>query len=155
KDATTVPAWGLWFPDRNMAIFAVATGSSNTPDTILALDVTEQYVDDEGDLRGGWSVWTGTFAAATCGVMFSNTVATTRSRNRVPYVGLTSGTTLLRYDEAVTSDNGTAFQAFITSGALAQETRAIELKRAYLRAAAQSGVTIQQSLTRNFGDETN
>jgi hypothetical protein len=155
KDATTVPAFGVWYPDRNQVLFWIATGSSNTPNLILALDVTEQYVDDDGDLRGGWSVYDGTYAAATCGVMFSNTVATTRSRNRVPYVGLTSGTVLLRYDEAVTSDNGTAFQAYVTSGALAQETRGIEIKRAYLRASAQSGVTIQQSLTRNFGDETN
>jgi hypothetical protein len=156
QDATTVPAFAQWYPDRNQVLFWIATASSNTPNLILALDVSEQYVDEEGDLRGGWSVYDGTYAAATCGVMFSNTVATTRSRKRVPYVGLTSGTTLLlRYDEAVTSDNGTAFQAYVTSGALAQETRAIELKRAYLRASAQSGVTIQQSFTRNFGDETN
>jgi hypothetical protein len=154
KDATTVPAFGLWYPDRNVVLFWVATSASNTPNKILALDTTEQYVDDEGDLRGGWSVWDGTFAAATCGVMFSNTVATTRSRNRVPYVGLTAGTVLLRYSEAATDDNSTPFQAFVTSGALAQETRGIEIQRAYLRAGASTGVTIQQSFTRNFGDET-
>jgi hypothetical protein len=73
----------------------------------------------------------------------------------VPYVGLTSGTTLLRYDETATSDNGTTFQAYVTSGVLAQDTVDIELQRAYLSATAQAGVTIQQSLVRNFGDEAN
>jgi hypothetical protein len=72
----------------------------------------------------------------------------------VPYVGLNSGTTLLRYDEAVTSDNGTAFQAYVTSGALAQADRDITLQEPYLRASAQSGVSIQQAFVRNFSDET-
>jgi hypothetical protein len=155
KDASTLAAWALWYPDRNQVWFAVPTGSSNTPDTILVLDVTELTPDDEGDLRGGWSVYTGTLAAAMCGVVFSNTCASTRSRVRVPYVGLTSGTTLLRYDESATSDNGTTFQAYVTSGVLAQDTVDIELQRAYLAATAQAGVTIQQSLVRNFGDEAN
>lgn len=154
KEASTVAAFGLWFPERNIVAFWVATGSSNVPDTVLVCDITEQYVDDEGDLRGGWTVWTGTFAAARCGVMFSNTCATVRARTRVPYVGLDSGTVLLRYDESATSDNSTAFQAYVTSGVLAAETKTIEVKRSYLRAAAQSGVTIQQSLIRNTGDET-
>jgi hypothetical protein len=154
KDATTLVAWGLWYADRHQVWFAVATGSNNDPDTILVLDVTEQTLDEDGDLRGGWSVYTGNLAAARCGVAFSNTVATTRSRARVPYVGLNSGTTLLRYDEAVTSDNGTAFQAYVTSGALAQADRDITLQEPYLRASAQSGVSIQQAFVRNFSDET-
>ena len=37
---------------------------------------------------------------------------------------------------------------------LAAETKTIEVTRSYLRAAAQSGVSIQQSLVRNTGDET-
>jgi hypothetical protein len=156
RDSTgTVPAFGLWHPDRNMVLFWIATAAGNPPDTILVLDVTEQYVDKDGDLRGGWTVWTGgLFPAARCGVMFSNTLAATRSRNRVPYVGLDSGTTLLRYDESVTSDNGTAFQASVTSGALAAEPYGIEVQRSYLRAGASNGVSIQQSLIRNTGDET-
>jgi hypothetical protein len=154
KDATTLVGFGVWFPDRNMVMFWVATGSSNDPDTILALDVTEMAMDESGDLRGGWSVWDGSFAAARCGVTFSNTLATTRSRTRVPYVGLNTGTTLLRYDEAVTQDASTPFKAYVTSGVLAQDTNDIELQRSFLAATAGTGVTIQQSLVRNFGDET-
>lgn len=152
-DATTQVAHGCWYPDRNQVLWWVATGSNNEPTLALALDVTEQEVDEAGDLRGGWSVYDGDFAKARSSVMFSNTVAATRSIKRVPYVGLTAGT-FLRYDESVTSDNSTTFQAYATSGALAQDTHALEVKRAYLRGGASSGTTIQQSLVRNFGDET-
>jgi hypothetical protein len=154
KNATTLPAFAVWHPDRNLVLFWIATTTSNAPDTVLALDVTEMEPDEQGDLRGGWSVWTGDFAAARCGVMFSNTFANTRSRTRVPYVGLNTGTTLLRYDESATDDNGTAFQAYVTSGVVAQDTADIALQRAYLSASAQAGVAIQQALVRNFGDET-
>lgn len=154
RDATSLP-WGLWFPDRNLLAFWVPTGNSNTPNTILACDVTKLAEDDQGDVRGGWTVWSGDFAAATCGVMFSNTVAATRSRVQVPYVGLASGTHLYRYDESAQDDNGTAFKGFVTSGVLRSATKQQQILRAYLRATAQTGVTIQQSITRNFGDETN
>lgn len=155
KDATIVAAHAVWYPDRHVVLFWVATGSSNTPDTILALDVTKQALDESGDLRGGWTVWKGDFAAASCSVMFSNTVAATRSRNRVPYVGLTIGTNLYRYDESKTDDNGVAFQAFVTSSVLAQSTKAMAVLRSYVRASAKAAVTIQQAYIRNFGDEAN
>lgn len=155
KDATTTVAWGGWFPDRNLILWGVATGSSNEPDTILALDISELELDAQGDLRGGWSVWTGDFAAARCAVMFSNTCAATRSRVRVPYIGGGSNTTILKYDEALTADGSTSFQSYVTSGVLAQDTSDIELQRAYLAAGASAGATIRQSLIRNFGDEVN
>ena len=146
--------WGLWWADRNMLWFCVPTGSSGTPNTLLVCDVTEQFVDEAGDIRGGWTVWTGDLAAAMCATLFSNTFADTRSVVRVPYVGLTSGTNLYRYDETVTSDNGVAFQAYVTSPVQLEATHALELQRAYLRANAQTGVTIQQTTVRNTGDET-
>ena len=149
-----VPAFGMWYPDRNLLLFWVATNGGSTLNTILALDTTEQFTDEDGDLRGGWAVWTGDFAAATCGMFFSNTLATTRSLARVPYVGLTATTNMYRYDESVTTDNGVAFQAYTTSPVLVKETRALELQRAYLRANAQTGVSIQQTTVRNTGDET-
>lgn len=156
KDAGDVTAFGLWYQDRNQIKFWVATGSSDDPDTILALDVTEMRPDEQGDLRGGWSVYTGTYADARCGVMFSNTLASSRSRVRVPYVALNPNqTTLLRYDETATDDNGTEFQGYVTSPVLAQESFDLELQKSYLAATAADGVSIQQSLVRNFGDETN
>jgi hypothetical protein len=154
KDAL-IPAWGLWFPDRNLVIFAIAGAASNAPNTLLVLDVTEQFIDEDGDLRGGWSVWTGDLASARSGVMFSNTLAATRSRVRVPYIGTETGGKFLRYDEAVTSDDSVTFQAYVTSPVLLAETRGIEVQRSYLRASAQAGVTIRQSFVRNTGDETN
>lgn len=154
RDATTLTAWGLWFPDRNQVKWWIAINGSNTPNFVLTLDVTEQFLDEDGDLRGGFTTEDGNWAAAMCGCLFSTTMSATRSRTRVPYVGRTSATEILRYDESVTSDNGTTFQAYTTSGALAAETHLFELQRSYLRAGASSGVSIQQSLVRNFGDET-
>lgn len=152
-EATGVVAWGLWYPDRNQVIFGIATGDSNDPDTILVLDTTEQYLDEDGDLRGGWTTWGGTFATARCGAVFSNTFASPRSAVKVPYVGLRSGTTLLRYDEDTDDDDGTAFQAYVTSGALAVEIDEMAVQRAHVIADAADGIVIQQSLIRNFGDE--
>ena len=157
RDTALIPAWGLWYPDRNIVMFAIATGTNTTPDTMLILDVTELYVDEDGDLRGGWTVWTGDFAESRCGVMFSQTFASPRSAVRVPHVGTDDSAfdALLRYDEDLQSDDDVAFQAYVTSGALAQDTLDVELRRSYLAASAEDGVTIQQSLVRNFGDESN
>lgn len=153
-DAATLVAWGLWYPDRNQVMFWIATGSSDDPDTLLVLDVTEQYVDEDGDLRGGWTIWTGDFADARCGTLFSNTGALPRSTVKMPYVGLNdSSEKLLRYDEAEEDDDGTTFQAYVTSGLLAQDIANIELQRAYLAASGEPGVSIQQTLTKNFGED--
>jgi hypothetical protein len=45
------------------------------------LDVTELTPDEEGDLRGGWSVYTGTLRGGDVRGHFSNTCAAVRSRN--------------------------------------------------------------------------
>jgi hypothetical protein len=69
-------------------------------------------------------------------------------------VGTTNGK-LLRYDETVNRDDTTAFKAFITSGAQAVQNNNLAIERAYTIASAESGVNLQQSLTRNTGDEAN
>jgi hypothetical protein len=155
RDASTLGAWGIWWADRNLILFGIATGANNVPNKGIALDPTEMFLDEEGDLRGGWVEWTGDLLDSKCAVVFSNTFASTRSRTRVPYFGRNSGTVLLKYDETVTSDNSAAFQAYVRSGSLADEVVGLELRRAHVRASAESGVTIRQTLIRNTGDETN
>jgi hypothetical protein len=154
--ATGQPAWGLYYKPLNLVIWAVATGASNDPDTMLVFDVTEGRLTDADGVRNGWFTWTGDFAGTRCGVMFAATMGASMSRRLVPYVGRTSGTKLLRYDTSVTSDDGTTFQAYITSGAMAGSVlpKNKSVQRAYLLAKAGSGVTLRQSWTRNFGDET-
>jgi hypothetical protein len=160
--ATNVTAWGMAYPDLNAVIWWIATGSSNDPDLIIYFDTAEgraAIIGADGaatDVRYGWAKWTGTFAAARCGVLFAASMGASMGRTLVPYVGLSSGTTLLRYDPTVTSDNSVTFQAYVQSGAfdlepLYQNKRVL---KAYVCADVSAGVTIQQTLMRNLNDET-
>jgi hypothetical protein len=87
--------------------------------------------------------------------MLPETYGATMSRTLKPYFG--HSTLLNRWnDESVNQDVGVSFAAYVKSkafdlGAMHQQKR---LKEAYLQAIAGSSVTITQTLTRNFGDET-
>jgi hypothetical protein len=152
--ASVKVAWGLYYKSLNLVIWAIATGSSNEPDTMLVFDVTEGRLTDQDGIRNGWFVWDGDFAAARCGAMFSATVADPVPRKLVPYVGKTK---LLRYDTTASLDDTTAFRAYVTSramtGTLWPSNKSVA--RTYLLATARPGVTIQQGWVRNFGDEVN
>lgn len=152
KDASVLSCHGLWHPDRDQVWFFVGVGTPTYPNTILVLDVTELRPDEDGDLRGGWTVYDGDIANTKCAVMFSNTLAAARSRVRVPYTGGVSK--LLRYDESVNRDDTTTYLAYVRSGAEAIDAKVVQVNRAYLAASAQSGVSVRQSLIRNTGDET-
>jgi hypothetical protein len=152
KDAT-VRTVGLWYPDLFQVIFFIATGANTTPTKALVLDVTEMERDEDGDLRGGWTVYDGDFCSTACATLFSNTLNATRSSTRVPYTG--GNNKLLRYDESVNRDDTSSFQSYVTSGARAVDSHTLTVENAYLASSAQSGgVVIQQSLIRNTGDET-
>jgi hypothetical protein len=146
------PVWGLWFPDRNQVWFGIATGANTSPDTILVLDVTSQAPDQDGDLRGGWTVYDGDLAKAPCAVLFSNTLGAARSALKTPYTG--GNSKLLRYDELLHNDAGTNFQAYVQSGSVVEGIQNVRLDKAWVVADASSGVTVRQTLTRNAGDET-
>jgi hypothetical protein len=160
RDATTVTAWGMWFPDLHQVIFAISRSANNTPDAMIVLDVTEMHQDEEGDLRGGWVKYLGGFAQSYCGVLFSNTLSATRSVTRVPYVGKTNK--LLRYDSTATDDGGEAINPTVTSGvraiAPALGVRTLQVLRSYIIGQqtnpAGSQIVVVQQLTRNAGDET-
>jgi hypothetical protein len=79
------------------------------------------------------------------------------SRDLKPYIGRSTGTTLLKGDTSDLDDNGTDFQAYVQSKAWDIEPVPTNkyLTRAYLLAEAASGVTVTQTLIRNFGDDTN
>ena len=79
------------------------------------------------------------------------------SRDLRPYIGRSTGTTILECDSATTNDAGTNFQAFVltrpilTSGELGKK---IGLEEVYMLAATQSGVTITLTVDRDFAVET-
>jgi hypothetical protein len=145
---------GGFYQDRQQLIFAVAVDGNTEPNLMAVCDVTKQQPDETGDLRGGWTLYSGDFAAARAIVMFSNTLSATRSRVKVPYVSSVSGGTFLKYDESVNQDNSVSFQSYVTSGPRFVENAHVSLVQPYVMADAASAVTIRHRLIRNAGLET-
>jgi hypothetical protein len=114
-EATTVTCHGLYHSDKHQIWWWVATGSSNEPDTKIVFDTRLGRVMEAGDVRDGWCKHTGASASARCSVMFSNTLATSMSRDLKPHIGQHGGVgRLWKCDTADTNDAGTAFQALVT-----------------------------------------
>lgn len=155
--ATSNVAHGVYHQAKRQVWFWVATGSANTPDRMLVLDVTEQRTDAQGDVRGGWSTWTGDLATCRCSTLMANTLGSTMSLDLKPYAGTVSGLTLLKADTSDADDDGTDFQGYVESGGMVVEPLVLNkaVMRGYLLSTAESGVTITQTFIRNFGDETN
>jgi hypothetical protein len=145
---------GGFYQDRQQLIFAVAVDGSTEPNLAVVCDITKQQPDETGDLRGGWTLYSGDFAAARAIVLFSNTLSATRSRVKVPYVSSVSAGTFLKYDESVNQDNSVSFQAYVTSGPRFVENAHVSLVQPYVMADAASAVTIRHRLIRNAGLET-
>jgi hypothetical protein len=156
-DATGINAHGVYFERKRQIWFWIATGASQNPDTMLILDVTEQHADEDGDLRGGWSKWTGTLATCRSSCMMATTLGATMSIGLSPYAGSSSTNVIYKADTTDADDAGTDFQAYVESGAVALAPPHINkaLVKSHLLAKAQSGTTITQTLIRNYGDETN
>ena len=153
--ATNVVAHGLYHPQKRQVWFWIATGT-NDPDEMLVLNVTEQRADEDGDLRGGWVRWTGGLAACRSSCLMANTLGASMSLDLKPYASPATGTVLLIADTSDATDNTVAFQGYLKSGAITLDpiVQHKQMLRSYLLAEAASGVTIRQTLTRNFGDET-
>lgn len=108
-----------------------------------------------GEIRRGWSRWTGTMANATCACAGpANGLDRNLYGRGAIFVVLNTATwALTQLDDAATSDNGDAFQADIYSrvhvaGTIARRKRITE---AYLVADPVTGVTIRQQLIRDWG----
>lgn len=165
--ATERAAHGVFDPVTRMCLWWIATtgGAGVIPDTVMAFYVTEgqpvRNADGVSGVRYGWTIWTGDAAKKSCSCIFAKTLGATMSRIQAVY-GANSSTLERINDAAATADNSVAFQAYVRSRAWEVAPRTNKKKivsgpnnGTYLLAAAASGVTIQQSFTRNFGDETN
>lgn len=153
--SATVVAHGVYHQTKQQIWWWLATGAATVPDTMIVLDVPEQRVDEEGNLRGGWSKWTGDLAACRASAMMANTLGATMSLDLKPYAADGDSLLMLKADTSDTDDNGTNFQGLITSGGMTIDPMAFNasLVRSYLLATAQTGVTITQTVIRNLGDE--
>lgn len=159
---------GIYYQAKHQIWWWIVTSNNLNllPNTVIVLDVTLMRRDASGDLRGGWVRYTGDLAKAYCSTMMSTTLGVTMSRDLSPYVGQagyggeSEADLLVKADvSGATTDateSGTqAFQAHIDSKAFVVPPlfHNKRLTRAYLLGEAGSA-TIQQSLIRNYGDET-
>lgn len=146
---------GVYHADKHQIWWWVATGSAAAPDVRIIYDTERGVTTAERDVRGGWCKHTGQSASARCSVMFANTVGASMSRDLKPYIGQAVDNTIWKCDTSATDDAGTAFQAYLTTGVRAPFGlyRKFSIYEALLLAKAASGVTIQLTLTRDFGAE--
>lgn len=154
--ATEVVAWGVYDPREKLVIWGIATGASNSPNRIIAFDVTHGRMAEDGSIRRGWMTWTGPLTTAYCGLMFPNALTSPRPLVDTLYVGSTASATLARQDSSTTDYGTTAFQAYIVSKAFDWEPigRVKRIMRSFLVALKSASVTVQQSLISDWGTET-
>ncbi len=154
--ASSVVGHGIYHHDKHQVWFWIATGSNVDPDTKIVFDVLlGKYVEGER-LRGGWYKHTGDSAGARCSVMMSNTLGAAMSYDLKPYIGRSLGTAIQRCDTAATDDAGTTFQAYVKTKpiAIAPLGMNVGIGQTTILAKAASGVTITQTIDRDFGLET-
>lgn len=154
---SSVPPHGVYHADINQVWWWVSTGNNNSPDLKLILDVKQATMSDQFGVRGGWSVHTGLSAVAVCSSMFSNTIGASMTADLKPYVGRI-GPVISKCDTSDQTDEGTPFQSYITTRSLLPIERLGErvgVRETMLVAKAQSGVSIQQSIIKDFGVAAN
>ena len=149
---------GVAHPEKHQIWWWIATGISNTPNTKVVFDTQLGRTVNGQMVRKGWATHDGESASARCSVLFASTLGATMGRNLVPHVGL-AGTVNRIYrcdDPTTTSDNGTAFQAYLDSKDYtpAGLGRNAAITDRHLLARAQSGVTITNTVTRDAGAES-
>lgn len=150
---------GVYHSDLNQIWWWVATGSDQFPKVRLVLDIKQAGRKDQFGVRGGWTLHAGTEATSDthCAVMFANTVGTAMSIDLKPYAGRTSAVKILKCDSAADqTDDGTAFQAYVkTRSVIGHEQfgQAVGVKENVLLARAATGVTLRQTIDRDFGAE--
>ena len=88
-DATKVVCSSIYYTKKKQVRWNIATGSSNTPDKCLVLDVSLSRDFDDG-ARKGWSEWTGNISKALSMVMFADNIEddAARSLTLVPFICL-------------------------------------------------------------------
>lgn len=151
---------GVYHSDKRQMWWWYATGLAT--DAGFVADPSTKIVYDVS--TGAWSRHTGLSANARCSVMYAQAIAVpvpltpAATKNLTPYVGYAStASTILNCDSATaTTDNGTAFQAYVTTKpyALGGLGQYCTVGQGTLIAKAAVGVTITQTLIRDLGAET-
>jgi len=153
-EATQVTAHGLYYPAKHQIWWWITLLGQNAPSMKLVFDVRLGRTTAEG-VGMGWSQHAGRSAATYTGVLFANTLGATMSRDLKPYVSTRDAVAILKCDTG-TDDNGETFQAYVTTAALpiGGLLRQGQVGQPVLVANAASGVSIQATVSRDFGVET-
>lgn len=147
--ATGTVCHAVYHQEKRQVWVWIATGANNDPDTRLVFDVTQGRPQADGSVRGGWFRHTG--VTARCSVMFASTVAAVMSAALKPYAGITTNNTIWRCDSAVTTDNGTNFQAYVDTREFGTVGSHHAVREGVLIGEVASGVTITVSVISDFG----
>ena len=175
-----VPAMGLYYKDRRQVWFwwtpdtsgdDPTSDAASWPSVMMVLQVNEQRPDEYGDVRGGWSRWTSPsgndgLAHSSAATMhpFRNTASGNAfKRYQRPLVSSIAQTELRQVPalltESETRDDGRTIQAYLTSRAMRMDDPVFHLgvQRSWITCDSSTAIgnaTIQQTLTRNYGEET-
>jgi hypothetical protein len=153
----TIPCHSVYHADKRQVWFYVATSGSLFPNLRVIFDTRFGRVTQVSGVRFGWSVANGESAKAYCSCLFSDTVAASMGRKLKPYIGYTEATQIWKCDTTDTTDNGTAFQAYLDSRTHAPwglNRKGGILDNVMVIADPAPGVTIQLLVYRNEGAET-
>lgn len=160
-NATVKVSHGLYYPGLRQVWWWIAVGTEEEPQTTrIIYDIRQgRAYGVTGEVRRGWSLFTGISSAARCSTLFSKTVGAHMSKDLVPYAARNTGgvTTLLQCDTADVADDGSPFQAYVVTPPLGQVdpsgTPAM-ISQPVLTADPQSGVEIELTIIKDFGVET-
>lgn len=158
--ATKVIGHVEYYPRLRQVWFWLSVGNENEPQSTILVYNLGRYggflAPTTTQFPSGWSRFTGNITKARASVMFSDTVGVTMSRETRPYIAYSGAANKIwKLDTVATTDDGTAFQAYVTSKAFAPwAPKAGYIGRSYVLAKALSGVTITQTLISNMGEET-
>jgi hypothetical protein len=152
-DASKVVSRGVFYPEPQQVHWWITTDDADSPNLRIVLQTNEVRSGDDG-ARKGWSIWDGPSSAALAVCRFADNIDddTPRSNVLVPFIAL-EGDGLIHRTDMGSDDNGTDYEARIVSkpyvhGSLLNE---FECKNGVLMAKAQSGASLDITVTPNFG----
>ena len=159
----TVISHAVWHPTRHQVWFWIALDTGLFPTERVVFDT---YLGRRGTtgVRGGWARHTGYSCESRCSTMFGRTLLSTAVHqgrpdarvDTVPYAGGTANVLLRCDDSTATADNTTMFQAYVKTKPypLGRLGFNCSIGQGHLTAKAGDGVTITQTLIRDFGAES-
>jgi len=152
----TVIAHSVYYPTLHQWWVWIAPSGQSTPYVRFTFDTQLGMPDGVGQIRGGWSRNDGQQALALCSAMYTASISA-RTTDNVPHFGSSQSVgVLLRSNSSSTDDNGTTFQAYVT-------TRPVTVSRDLLHKVGigepvvvtkSTTGSIGLSLVRDFGVET-